>query len=245
MGRQADEAGAKKRRGGVKDGLGYVDVWIGTREHDACLLWLEENIATAVGRVFGAGAAWDEDVVARNRLRASKSMEKVKAEILSCADASPQLVKQVKKWRGLGDAPRRSVHYGQVVVQAAIRSGMPYQKLICYADVATTVQVDDYLGLNNESVRAQDLIRDDKDGSEAALPSWYPSKGVDVTAYFFVEPEIEGYGELVQRIKAYGQHTFDSKFVVVSPDDRFAGSLERQGIGYVKCPTPELLGVSR
>ncbi|MGC4052924.1 MAG: hypothetical protein QM757_26650 [Paludibaculum sp.] len=59
-------------------------------------------------------------------------------------------------------------------------------------------------------------------------------------ACFEVKSEIPSIGELIRQIRAYGVYQKDCLWFVVSPDDRFAGVLKRQGIGFLKVPSEVL-----
>ena len=53
---------------------------------------------------------------------------------------------------------------------------------------------------------------------------------------FEVKPSIRSIGEVVRQIRMYQEFTKGTKWLVVSPDDRFANTLEEQGIGFLKAP---------
>lgn len=56
-------------------------------------------------------------------------------------------------------------------------------------------------------------------------------------AYIFeVKSKIKNIGEVIRQIRQYQTFVRDYIFVVVCPDDKFAGILRDQGIGFIKCP---------
>ncbi len=52
---------------------------------------------------------------------------------------------------------------------------------------------------------------------------------------FEVKSVISSLGELIRQIRMY-QSYFNTTYIVVSPDDRFAGTLKEQGIQFIKYP---------
>lgn len=52
---------------------------------------------------------------------------------------------------------------------------------------------------------------------------------------FEVKSAISSLGELIRQVRMY-QSYFDTTYIVVSPDDRFAGTLKEQGIQFIKYP---------
>jgi hypothetical protein len=71
--------------------------------------------------------------------------------------------------------------------------------------------------------------------NENQLPGgWAASGGMD-DYLFEIKPSIPSVGELIRQIRMYQQYK-PGKYIVVSPDDRFASVLSGQGIEFLKAP---------
>lgn len=83
------------------------------------------------------------------------------------------------------------------------------------------------------------LVCIDIPGSEAPDGSIIYNQGYKLA--FEVKSKINSIGEVIRQIRQYQSFVSPDKFIIVSTDDKFKSLLASQGIGFVHCPTEEII----
>lgn len=219
--------------------FGFQDHELKTPEHDNIMVWLDGHVeAWVLGRY---SLEWKQKEIAEG----ITEMEKRRAEVVevkrrelekallnlqeeqagsarmfgleyrqSHVNECTASLKKAEEWKA--DPPPKRVSVESKIWESPVMSG---KYMVGFIDMLVQV------GSNT-------LWRNLNDQCISKLPEWI--ERFVVHAYLFeVKPSISSVGEVVRQIRMYEQYQ-PGTYVVVSPDDRFAGILKNQGIEFLK-----------
>lgn len=240
--------------------FGFQDADLSTPAHDALMVWLDQNVESYLLSLYGPSylppkvtgdliyqmkdrvnalicklsnaaqeyevddpglRSWEKSARDRQRQSIAGDLEKARkweipqppSEIWIKIDTS-NAGYSVKSF--LPDRFR----VAKKVWEFPIMTGRDF--MVGFVDMAVMAEVVDGLSYDNQ-----------KDPEQ--LPGELSAYGTAYEYLFEVKPSIQSVGELIRQIRMYQQYKA-GRYVVVSPDDRFASTLNGQGIGFLKAP---------
>lgn len=202
--------------------MGFQDPDLSTPEHDAIMLWLDTNIKQVVHGLYpDIPLEWTKtqlDVAEQDMFSAvaqfRKEIEKMNAYYKEPAE------KELSEW-SVTAAPV-SMRIRSKVWEHPI---MSKQYTVAFIDMLVSVETGSLA-----------VTKGQWDSYNQRLPRW--RDGGDMSLAFEVKPTIPSVGELIRQIRHQGTYVCPgTKFVVVSPDDRFVDILKNQGIKFIKVPS--------
>lgn len=223
----------------LQEKMGFVDTDLRTPQHDAIMLWLDQNIGSIMrSRYMTEWPLQDVEGIKEVMCRQVDNMKRNIQEELDgrkiLPDATPDWLKKVK-------ADDNAYRQKRVEALAAIEqwsAGEPKppvaivtEKTWEYPIVAKNNYVVGFIDM--KVVVSHDYELQLSNSSEYPyLPKWSNQFRND-TYYLEVKPTIPSVGELIRQVRLYQQHK-GGIYMVVSPDDRFASIIQGQGIEFLK-----------
>jgi|GEM_PF-1678164 len=234
---------------------GFKDEDLKTPEHDRIMLWLDSNIEEVIRNLFGSDL-WPEDEVRKHRDSAAKQVENDKNQLVKQIQDEEEILARYKEegssslGKILGPeykareiaARKKSLHEKKDRLQELKAWGgigdppAPHGFTVRRKKWEAAIRNRDYVvGSIDFLVQINRPVLDIKvaDG----FPQWENGYGA-VEVLFEVKSQIKSLGELLRQIRFYQEYQ-RGIYVVVSPDDRFAGVLRDQGIRFVLAPKGE------
>jgi hypothetical protein len=205
-----DEPTNGRRAKTLQERFGFVDNDLTSATHDALMLWLSEpinntNVSRAAYAAYGVFAKRDE-----------KHPRTIEGEKKAAISFMPSYSRKSPEVADVPDPPRPldEVRFKQ--------QQLLWEKPIMSRSY-TVGFVDLFVDLVIERIEL---------GWQDDHWQWYPSS-FHALFCFEVKTRIPSLGELVRQVRLYQTYLQNTKFIVVSPDDRFQSALEAQGIGFV------------
>jgi DNA-binding XRE family transcriptional regulator len=139
-------------------------------------------------------------------------------------------IEKLENWKGLGLFPDETITVIEKIWERSVTKGKS-NHIDCYIDMEAKVKVSyatcgGFVRISREG-DLSDLIDDN------LLPEWY-TYGPQFSLFFEVKSSIESLGEVIRQIRKYKTYC-PGKYIVVSPDDRYADLLKAQNIDFYKC----------
>src|SRR5882724_8733390 len=201
----------KTRATTLQEKFGFVDEELKTPQHDAMLIWIDQQAEELVQEYFSIPATWSEDAIARVRSEADKIVR--------------NRVRLTQQWAGLGEPPPRKLVIKKKIWESPIVTEKGFA--VGFADMEVLVQLQDSLSCEY----AVNFNQED------GLPEWCCKTSAE-SVVFEAKTSIRSVGELIRQIRLYQEYR-KGHYIVVSPDDRFADVLRGQGIQFVKYEDPQ------
>ena len=223
--------------------MGFVDVDLRTPQHDAIMVWLDQELGNIMRKKHGR--EWNQSEIDRATgiMRswidnAKKRTQQDLNEHLAF-EALPESAKRAKIDRSRytderkqwlldalaeaerytpGDIPARKLWLASKVWEYPISSRKDY--IVGFIDMKVIVGYEVELTVTENRDR------------RILLPVWDTNEATE-TYLFEVKPTIPSVGELIRQVRLYQEYE-RGHYVVVSPDDRFASIIESQGIEFLK-----------
>jgi hypothetical protein len=234
----------------IQERLGFQDDELATPKHDEIMLWVDENIESVLSELLPEH--WTEREIRSHqeqveRARATWRERCISGQGVGAEDARnlTLLTAEKQHWKLNGNAHKvsecesRLDAYFHAMAQkfpdpGPVPSRPPWQvrgkkwELPIRSGSYVVGVVDFCVFLDMGSVWLDGI--EDKALFRTA---WKISRDRG-TLLFEIKPAIRSLGELIRQINIYRTYEQESRFVVVSPDDRFRSNLESQGISFVK-----------
>lgn len=240
----------KPRAKTIQERLGFQDDELATPKHDEIMLWVDENTESVLSELFPKH--WTEREIRSHqeeveRARAIWRERCVSGKGVAAEDAQRLtfLMAEIRHWKLNGNAEKVREFENQVdaYVQSTaqkfpdpgpVPSRPPWQvrgkkwELPILSGSYVVGVVDFCVSLDRGTVWLGGI-------EDKALfqPAWKIGRDRG-TLLFEIKPAIRSLGELIRQINIYRTYEQQSRFIVVSPDDRFRSNLESQGISFVK-----------
>lgn len=251
---------AKPRAQTLQQRLGFEDGDLKKPDHDQIMMWLDERIEAVVREIIDYHeSGWPAGVVQHLRSVADNDVARKKLELESEAkrarlelensgqnlpfepftmpyysqnrlDKAIAGIAQLEPWGGLGDVVPKHWEL-QVRWEVPVMSG---QYVIGFVDlIATAFKY-------KLEVSKLEKEYDQRTGVDRfVFPSFQAWRSNGIALYFEAKTAISSLGELMRQLNMYREYVplhNGSKFVVVSPDDRYVSQLRSQNVAFVRYP---------
>jgi hypothetical protein len=200
----------------LQERFGFADPDLKTPKHDAIMFWLDTEIPTVLTQLFGA-PRWEYRDSFDSSYYPSGMPE---GGMLA---AKPGLKEEINAELGITSLPpKRSIV--KVWERPILDRARSSTYTIGFADM--------YVSWGDQWI-------------DCLWKPWSPFEFIksrvitarDRGVYFEVKPNISSLGELIRQLRMYRTYTEpEEKWVVVSPDTRFADKLREQGFGFIAVP---------
>lgn len=199
----------KQRAKTLQEKFGFVDEELKTPEHDAMMVWLDQQAEGLVKEYFSIPPLWPDETLARIRTEADNRAK-------SCF--------QGMQWTGLGEPPPRELKILKKIWESPIVTQNGFA--VGFADMEVIVSIPKELDW---------LHWERKEPEKSGLIEWHCKENKE-SVIFEAKTSIRSVGELIRQIRLYQEYR-KGHYIVVSSDDRFAEVLRGQGIQFVKYET--------
>lgn len=209
--------------------MGFTDSDLKTPRHDEIMLWLEANLEAVCKGIFAIPSPYtihrDEAKVAQQRSEITALVEE-----LRISKGIPFIAWQMPPPPPVAVAPLlEEVIFEQPVMNNKYTVGfVDLQCVFSWGEILKIVD-DRGMSIDRELVRVL-LYRD-----LWTPPIWQAWPRYSRVMAFEVKSSIPSLGEVIRQIRLYEQY-LKARYVIVSPDDRWADILARQNIGFIKVP---------
>src|ERR1017187_4468677 len=199
----------KQRAKTLQEKFGFVDEELKTPEHDAMMVWIDQQAEELIQEYFSISSGWSDDTIPR-----------VRAE----ADQIARSRFHQLPWHGLGEPPPKKFKILEKIWESPIVTKNGYA--VGFADMEVLVIPPGRLSCSwNEQ----------RDPQESDLPRWACVANKE-SVIFEAKTSIRSVGELIMQIRLYQEYR-KGHYIVVSSDDKFADVLRGQGIQFLKYQT--------
>jgi hypothetical protein len=196
----------KERAKTLQEKFGFVDEELKTPQHDAMMVWIDQQAESLIQEYFSISSGWPDDTIARVRAEADRVVKSHFHKL---------------QWTGLGEPPPIKLKILEKIWESPIvtKSGFA----VGFADMEVIVIPPGKLSCTwNEQ----------RDPQKSDLPSWTCVENKE-SVIFEAKTSIRSVGELIRQIRLYQEYR-KGHYIVVSPDDKFADVLRGQEIQFVK-----------
>lgn len=213
--------------------MGFVDGDLTTPGHDALMIWLDGYVETFLRERYALRDWTDEEITAA-RAKADAMVQEARE---NASDKARSFAREIQM-QPLGDPPGPV----RIIEKTWEKPLMDRKFAVSFVDLFVEATV--MRGLTVARVHDMDsglryVVNDDYCGR----PKWHGSDLWERVRFAFeVKTAIPSAGELIRQIRLQQEHApIGSRFVVVSPDDRFRSVIEGQRIGFLKPPDEVLV----
>lgn len=234
---------AKPKATTLQQRFGFLDDDLKTPKHDEIIMWVDANMEAILTEIINPNSEWeigkelqaeiDATPIAVNEFLTNYAKQTKETSGMnyyrpSYLEDYANKYTQLSAWNGLGNMPPKpnlraiKKRWEQPIVSREYTVG--------FVDIYATYEMPCLSVKGIEPTGpgySHFALKSDK-----SLPEWY-IHWTDKAVAFEIKTNIPSLGELIRQIRMY-QTYLSAKFVVVSPDDRFADPIESQGIGFYK-----------
>ena len=190
----------------LQEKFGFVDEELGTPQHDAMMIWIDQHAEELIREYFSISSGWSDESIAVVRAEADQIVRR-------CFHKLP--------WTGLGEPPPMKLKILEKIWESPIVTKNGFA--VGFADMEAIVIPPGRLSCSwNER----------HDPQESDLPCWTCDANKE-SVIFEAKTSIRSVGELIRQIRLYQEYR-KGHYIVVSPDDKFANVLRGQDIHFLK-----------
>lgn len=208
----------KAKASTLQQRFGFLDDDLKLQTHDEIMLWVDANIKKIVTDIFPKNPNWEiSDQVKDDIDKISKAVENA----LSQADINlhGNRYEALLQWKGLKELPPKP----DLTIESIV-----WEKPIVSKDYIIGF-VDMFCEFNSPVLSAYGMGVFSNTTDIPIFEICHEKKQLA----FEIKTSIPSLGELIRQIRMY-QNYSRAKFVVISPDDRHAEMLKKQGIIFYK-----------
>lgn len=243
----------KTRATTLQQKFGFRDRDLTTATHDGILVWLDSELERIAQELL-APRGWSSSAIRDKKRRVQSAVDSRTEELKQKLEKGEEywgkdystMNQELSFWGSyvLLEPPACPlVEVEETKWEHAITTGKstnPYVvgfiDLLAYVTIPC-LELHDISWQRNWTVRGESVWR--YVVCADTPPTWI-IEGRDGLLAFEVKSSIRSVGEVIRQIRFYQEYEKSMKFVIVSPDDKHAGILQRQGIGFVKYPGMEM-----